>query len=46
MHKPNYKNGSIVNLMSSIIKKLGGKSKYNPLKDFDIKKKEYSFNCY
>lgn len=36
MIKPNYKNGSIVNLVSSIKKALGGKSKYKPLKDFDI----------
>lgn len=31
MHKPNYQNGSIVNLMSSVKKALGGKSKYKPL---------------
>jgi hypothetical protein len=32
MLKPNYKNDSIVNLMSSIGRSLGHKSKYNPLK--------------
>ena len=36
MHKPNYQNGSIVNLMSSIKKALGGKSEYKPLKNFNI----------
>lgn len=35
MHLPNYKDGSIVNLMSSIRKSFGGKSLYRPLKDFD-----------
>jgi len=39
MYKPNYKNGSIVNLMSSIRKLLGGNSKYMPLEDFHISKK-------
>jgi len=29
---PNYKNGSIVNLISTIIQSRGGRSKYNPLK--------------
>ena len=29
---PNYKNGSIVNLMASLANALGGKSRYNPLK--------------
>jgi predicted AlkP superfamily pyrophosphatase or phosphodiesterase len=33
---PNYKNGSIVNLMSSIRKSFGGKSTYQPLKNFDV----------
>lgn len=32
MHLPNYKDGSIVNLMSSIESALGGKPKYKPLK--------------
>ncbi|PIU09096.1 MAG: hypothetical protein COT31_00635 [Candidatus Moranbacteria bacterium CG08_land_8_20_14_0_20_34_16] len=32
---PNYKDGSIVNLMSSIRKAFGGKSPYQPLKDFN-----------
>lgn len=36
MYKPNYHNGSIVNLMSSIRKVLGGKSRYKPLKIFDF----------
>lgn len=35
---PNYKDGSIVNLMSSIKKSFGDKSTYAPLKSFDIKK--------
>ncbi len=36
MYKPNYQNGSIVNLMSSIKRALGGKSKYKPLEFFDF----------
>jgi predicted AlkP superfamily pyrophosphatase or phosphodiesterase len=32
MNQPNYKDGSIVNLMSSIISASGGKSSYGPLK--------------
>ncbi|MFA6518690.1 MAG: alkaline phosphatase family protein [Candidatus Shapirobacteria bacterium] len=36
MIKPNYQNGSIVNLMASIKNALGGKSLYQPLKDFEI----------
>lgn len=36
MNKPNYKNGSIVNLMASIKKALGGKSDYESLEGFDI----------
>lgn len=36
MYKPNYQNGSIVNLMSSIKRALGGKSKYKPLELFDF----------
>lgn len=32
MYKPNYHNGSIVNLMSSIARALDGKTEYNPLK--------------
>lgn len=35
MHLPNYKDGSIVNLMSSIRKSFGGKSLYQPLKNFN-----------
>ena len=34
---PNYNDGSIVNLMSSISKALGSKSKYKPLKSLDSK---------
>jgi predicted AlkP superfamily pyrophosphatase or phosphodiesterase len=33
---PDYKNGSIVNLMSSIAKSFGSKSDYKPLKNFDL----------
>lgn len=36
MYKPNYQNGSIVNLMSSIKNAFGGKSKYKPLKNFNF----------
>lgn len=36
MHLPNYKNGSIVNLMSSIMLALGEKSQYKPLRNLDI----------
>jgi len=36
MYKPNYQNGSIVNLMSSIKGVLGGKSRYKPLYIFDF----------
>lgn len=36
MYKPNYKNGSIVNLMSSIKRAFGGNSKYEPLESFDF----------
>jgi hypothetical protein len=36
MHLPNYKNGSIVNLMSSVMRAYGEKSKYAPLKTLDI----------
>jgi len=36
MYKPNYQNGSIVNLMSSIKGVLGGKSRYKPLDIFDF----------
>lgn len=32
MHLPNYKDGSIVNLMASLEKALGGKPRYSPLK--------------
>lgn len=32
MYLPNYQNGSIVNLMSSVIQGFGGESTYNPLK--------------
>ena len=35
MHCPNYKNGSIVNLMAALEKALGGRPKYQPLKDFN-----------
>lgn len=38
MYLPNYKDGSIVNLMSSIKKSFGGESLYHPLKNFDIDK--------
>lgn len=37
MHLPNYKDGSIVNLISSIIKALGGKPLYKPLKNLNPK---------
>jgi len=33
---PNYKDGSIVNLMSSLEKALGGRPQYKPLKGLDI----------
>jgi predicted AlkP superfamily pyrophosphatase or phosphodiesterase len=36
MTKPNYKDGSIVNLMASIKKYFGGESLYAPLKGFEI----------
>ncbi|RMH74255.1 MAG: hypothetical protein D6675_00040 [Gemmatimonadetes bacterium] len=36
MHLPNYTNGSIVNLMSSVVHALGGTSDYQPLVDFDL----------
>lgn len=36
MYKPNYKNGSIVNLMSSIKRAFGGNSQYEPLDNFDF----------
>ena len=36
MNKPNYKNGSIVNLMASIKCAFGGKSEYEPLGGFNI----------
>mgnify|MGYP001112394730 CR=1 FL=1 len=38
MNKPNYKNGSIINLMSSIKRTLGGTHKYTPLRNFDSNK--------
>jgi len=38
IYLPNYKDGSIVNLMSSLKKAFGGKSPYQPLKNFDIGK--------
>ena len=37
MYLPNYKDGSIVNLMSSIGRVLGWKSRYKPLKGLDLK---------
>lgn len=37
MRLPNYKNGSIINLMSVLAKELGGKSAYAPLKGFNPK---------
>jgi hypothetical protein len=37
MYLPDYKGGSIVNLMSSIKIALGGKAKYKPLRNFDTK---------
>ncbi|TFG20399.1 MAG: hypothetical protein EU530_03295 [Promethearchaeota archaeon] len=33
---PNYKDGSLVNLMSSIIQHFGGDSQYSPLKDLSL----------
>ncbi len=38
MQKPNYKDGSIVNLMSSIKKSFGGSSEYKPLAGFNNSK--------
>ena len=35
MYLPNYKNGSIVNLMATLAGELGGASPYGPLKDFN-----------
>jgi hypothetical protein len=35
MYLPNYKDGSIVNLMSSILSAYGEKSQYGPLRQFD-----------
>ena len=35
MHLPNYKNGSIVNLMATLERELGGRPRYAPLKDFN-----------
>lgn len=35
MYLPNYKNGSIVNLMATLTKELGGDSPYGLLKDFN-----------
>ena len=32
LNMPNYENGSLVNLMTSIVNFFGGKSQYNPLK--------------
>lgn len=36
LNTPNYKDGSLVNLMSSIIHHFGGSSDYSPLKDLPI----------
>lgn len=36
MHLPNYKDGSIVNLMSSIMRAFGEKTLYDPLRGLDI----------
>jgi predicted AlkP superfamily pyrophosphatase or phosphodiesterase len=36
MHLPNYKNGSIINLMSSILAAYGEESAYKPLRNMDI----------
>ena len=44
MHLPNYKNGSIVNLMSSIMRAYGEKSKYGFLRDLDIRSLRKSTN--
>lgn len=35
MYLPNYKNGSIVNLMATLEKEFGGVPQYEPLKDFN-----------
>lgn len=35
MYLPNYKNGSLVNLMATLAAELGGASPYGPLKDFN-----------
>ena len=37
MYLPNYKDGSIVNLMSSILQAYGEGSEYGPLRNLDIK---------
>jgi len=44
MYLPNYKDGSIVNLMSSILKAYGFDSKYEPLKNFDSRELAESTN--
>jgi len=44
MPLPNYKDGSIVNLMSSIGRALGHKSPYKPLKILDPKELKDSKN--
>jgi len=44
MYLPNYKDGSIVNLMSSISLALNGKPKYNPLSILDEKELKKSKN--
>ena len=36
MHLPNYKDGSIVNLSSSIMKAYGSSTPYKPLPSLDI----------
>ena len=44
MYKPNYKDGSIVNLMSSIGLAMGHQAQYNPLNTIDSKKLSKSKN--
>lgn len=44
MHLPNYRDGSIVNLMSSILCSYGSETTYRPLRTLDIEKLKRSTN--
>ena len=44
MYRPDYKGGSIVNLMSSVGRALGWTSPYKPLRRLDVKKLTKSKN--